>query len=121
MVKRFLLRWLVNFLGLWTASTLLAGIHYDERIGVLVVAAGVFSLVNAFIRPLVVLLSLPAIVLSLGLFTFVINTLMLYIVAALYPRFQIESFWTGLLAVVIIWVVNYLLNDLLEPKREKHV
>jgi putative membrane protein len=118
MIRRFVLRWLVNFLGLWTAVSLLQGITYQDKIAVLIIAALLFSIVNAFIRPLVILLSLPAIVLSLGLFTFVVNTLMLYLVQFFYPKFHIASFWSGFVAVIIIWVVNYLLNDLLEPPHE---
>ena len=118
MIRRFILRWLVNFLGLWAAVSLLQGITYQDKVGVLVIAALIFSIVNAFIRPLVVILSLPAIVLSLGLFTLVINTLMLYLVQFFYPKFHISSFWSGLIAVIIIWIVNYLLNDLLESKHE---
>lgn len=121
MIRKFLLRWLVNFLGLWTATSLLQGITYQGHIHVLVLAALIFSIVNAFIRPLIVILSLPWIVLTLGFFTLVINTFMLYLVQFFYPKFHIASFWSGLVAVVIIWVVNYLLNDLLEPRREKSV
>lgn len=79
-------------------------------------AALIFSFVNALIRPLVILLTLPAIVLTLGLFTLVINAFMLYLVTFFYHRFQIASFWSALAAVIIIWLVNYLLNDLLEPR-----
>jgi putative membrane protein len=117
--KQFLLRWLVNFFGLWTAATLLDGIHYQDHLAVLIWASLIFSLVNAFIRPLIVILSLPAIILSLGLFTFIINAFMLYLVTLFYDKFQIASFWSAILAVFIIWVVNFLLNDLLEPKTVK--
>ncbi len=119
MIRKFVLRCLVNFLGLWTAASLLTGISYGDKLRVLVIAAIIFSIVNALIRPLVVILSLPAILITLGLFTLIVNTLMLYLVTVIYPRFQIESFWSGLAAVIIIWVVNYLLNDLLEPRREE--
>lgn len=118
MIRKFILRWLVNFLGLWTAASVLQGITYQDKLRVLIVAALIFSIVNALIRPLVLLLSLPAIVLTLGLFTFVVNTLMLYLVSFFYHRFHIASFWSGLAAVIIVWVVNYLLNDILEPRRE---
>ena len=122
MIRKFILRWLVNFLGLWAAAELMSGsITYNDKLGVLVVAALVFSLVNAFIRPLIVILSLPALVLTLGLFTFVINAFMLFLVTKLYPSFHLRSFWTAVLAAVIIWIVNYLLTDLLESKREKPV
>jgi putative membrane protein len=91
-------------------------INYNNKIWVLVSAALIFSVVNAVIRPLVVLLSLPAIVLTLGLFTLVINAFMLYLVTKIYPSFHLRSFWTAVVATAIIWVVNYLLTELLEPK-----
>jgi putative membrane protein len=119
MIKQFLLRWLVNFFGLWTAATLLAGISYGDHWRVLLWAALIFSIVNALIRPLVVLMTLPAIVLTLGLFTLVINAFMLYLVTFFYPRFQLHSFWSALGAVIIIWLVNYLLTDLLEPQQHE--
>ena len=122
MIRRFILRWLVNFLGLWAAAELIGSrIDYGSKISVLVVAALVFSLVNAFIRPIIVMLSLPAIVLTLGLFTFIVNAFMLYLVTVFYNRFQLHSFWAAVGAAVIIWIVNYLLTDLLEPKRETTV
>src|SRR4051812_47866616 len=104
MIRKFVLRWLVNFLGLWAAASLLSGIGYQDKLRVLIVAALIFSIVNAFIRPLIIILSLPAIVLTLGLFTFVVNALMLYLVEVLYPRFQVASFGTAILAVIIVWI-----------------
>ena len=122
MIRKFALRVLVNFLGLWAAAELMSGsIVYDDKLRVLVVAALIFSIVNAVIRPLVVILSLPAIVLTLGLFTLVINAFMLYLVTKIYPAFHLRSFWTAVVATVIIWVVNYLLTELLEPKRAESV
>jgi putative membrane protein len=121
LIKQFLLRWLVNFFGLWAAATLLTGIGYQDKLRVLIWAALIFSLVNAVIRPLVLLLSLPAILLSLGLFTFVVNAFMLYVVTFFYPKFHIASFGSALLAVIIIGIVNFLLNDLLKPHHEKPV
>jgi putative membrane protein len=122
MARKFILRWLVNFLGLWAAAELMTGsIDYSGKLTVLIIAALIFSLVNAFIRPLIILLALPAIVLTLGLFTLVVNGFMLYLTTLVYPRFHLRSFWTAVLAAVIIWVVNYLLTDLLESKSEKHL
>lgn len=119
MIRKFILRWLVNFLGLWAAAVLMNGsIEYGDKFTILIVAALIFSLVNAFIRPLVVLLSLPAIVITLGLFTFVVNAFMLYLVTLIYPSFHLRSFWTAVVAAIIIWIVNYLLTDLLESKHE---
>ena len=122
MLRKFVLRVLVNFLGLWAAAELMTGsIVYNDKIGVLFIAALIFSVVNAVIRPLVVILSLPAIVLTLGLFTLVVIAFMLYLVTKIYHPFQLRSFWTAVVATIIIWVVNYLLTELLEPKREKSV
>ena len=122
MIRTFVLRWLVNFLGLWAAAELMTGsIQYNDKIRVLLIAALIFSLVNAIIRPLIVLLSLPAIVLTLGLFTLVINAFMLYLVTKIYPSFHLRSFWTAVVATVIIWIVNYLLIELMEPKHENSV
>ncbi len=118
MIRQFTLRVLVNFLGLWAAAELMTGsINYQSSWQVLAITAVIFSLVNAVIRPVIVLLSLPAIVLTLGLFTLVINAGMLYLVTKIYPAFYLRSFWTAVIATVIIWIVNYLLTDLLEPKR----
>jgi putative membrane protein len=113
---------MVNFLGLWLAAELMSGaITYDDRIVVLLVAALIFSVVNAVIRPLIVILALPAIVLTLGLFMLVVNAFMLYLTTLVYPSFHLGSFWAAVLAAGIIWVVNYLLTDLLESKREKSI
>ena len=107
-------RWLINFLGLWTAASLLTGISYGNRTSVLIVAALIFSIVNALVRPLIIVLALPAILLTLGFFTLVVNAFMLYLVTLLYPAFRVDTFWQALLAVAIVWVVNYLLTDVME-------
>ena len=93
---------------------MISGLNYGGQIHVLVWASLIFSIVNALIRPLVVVLALPAIVLTLGLFTFVVNAFMLYLVTVLYPHFHIASFWQAVLAAVIIWAVNFLLTDVVE-------
>ncbi len=116
MIKQFLLRWMVNFFGLWTAATLVTGITYQEHIRVLVWAALIFSIVNALIRPFLILIALPAIVVTLGLFTFVVNAFMLYLVTLFYHRFEISNFRSAIAAVIVIWIVNYLLNDLIERR-----
>jgi len=110
-IKTFILRWLVNFLGLWAAATLLSGIDYSGRLRVLIWAALIFSIVNVVLRPLIVVLTLPVIAVTLGFFMLVINSLMLYLVTFLYPKFTITSWQSALMAVIIIWGVNYLIDD----------
>jgi putative membrane protein len=116
-MRKLLLRWLVNVLGLWTAASLLAGISYQKHFIVLIWAALIFSLVNAVIRPVIIVLALPAVGITLGLFTLVVNAFMLYLVTLFYPKFHLHSFWTAISAVIIVWLVNYLLDDVLEKKK----
>jgi putative membrane protein len=109
----FLLRWSINLLALVVAAKLIDGIRIDS-IAMGILAAGIFGIVNAVIRPLVLLLTLPITVLTLGLFTFVINAVMLQIVASLVPGFTIETFraafWGGLVISIVSWVLNIFVN-----------
>lgn len=113
----FLLRWVLNSLGLWVAARLLSGhgVTYDETQGfVLFFWAGlVLSIVNAIMKPLIVILSLPAILLTLGLFTLIVNGFMVWIAGALVGGFTI-SFWAAVLAGMIISLINYVLTNLLD-------
>lgn len=114
---RFLLRWVLNSLGLWVAVRLLDGhgVEYDESQGfVLFFWAGlVLSLVNAILKPLIVILSLPAILLTLGLFTLIVNGLTVWIASLLVTGLTI-SFWAAVLAGMIISLINYVLTNLLD-------
>lgn len=116
-LSRFLIRWFVCGLGLWIAAGLLGDrINYDSRIGVVVISGLMLAIVNAVIKPIVVILSLPAILFSLGLFMVVINGFMVYIVGWLYPQMQIATFGTAVLAGLVIGLVNYLVSVILEER-----
>lgn len=114
---RFLLRWALNSLGLWVAVRLLVGhgVEYDQSQGfVLFFWAGlVLSLVNVILKPIIVILSLPAILLTLGLFTLIVNGFMVWIAALLVGGFTI-TFWAAVLAGMIISLINYVLTSLLD-------
>ncbi len=116
MLRQLLIRLAANGLGLWLAGELVPGIDYSDSLAVLLVATVIFSLVNAFIRPIAVLLALPAIILTLGLFTLVINSLMLYLVTLLYEPFAVMSFGAAIIGVIIIWIVNYAVNAIVPNK-----
>lgn len=119
MLRRILISWLVNFVGLWIAAQLFAGrIQYDDRIAVLIIAALIFGIVNALIRPFVVLLSLPAIILTLGIFMLFVNAFMLFVTSFFYPAFQVASWPSAIGTVIIIWLVNYLFNTLFSQGSE---
>lgn len=112
---RFVIRWVVCGLGLWIAAGLLGeAVEYDKRLAVIVVAGFILAIVNSIIKPIVVLLSLPAILFSLGLFMIVINGLMVLIASWLYPALEVTNFGAAMLAGMIIGLVNYLVNTILE-------
>jgi putative membrane protein len=115
---RFGVRWLVSSLGLWIAASLLGPdrINYDDRIGAVLVGGFVLAIINAVIRPIVVILSLPAILFTLGLFMIVINGLMVMLAAKLYGPLEVSSLWTAMLAGIVIGLVNYLVTAILEEK-----
>lgn len=118
LLLRFLVRWAIAALGIWIAAGILGGerIEYDSRIGVIVLAGMLLAIVNSFIKPIVVILSLPAILFSLGLFMIVVNGLMLSLVAFLSPSLQLASFGTAMLAGMVIGLVNYLVTTILEDR-----
>lgn len=111
---RFIIRWFVCGLGLWIAAGLLGDrISYESGVGI-VIAGFVLAIVNSILKPIVVLLSLPAILFSLGLFMIVINGLMVLFASWVYPPLEVTNFVAAMLAGMIIGLVNYLVNTILE-------
>jgi putative membrane protein len=114
-ITRFIIRWFVCGLGLWIAAGLLGDrIDYQSRLGVIVIAGLILALINSIIKPIVIILSLPAILFSLGLFMIVINGFMVFLVSYLYPQLEVTNFWAAMLAGMIIGLVNYLVTTILE-------
>ncbi|HRJ06192.1 MAG TPA: phage holin family protein [Candidatus Saccharibacteria bacterium] len=117
----FLIRWLLNSFGLWIAVRLF-GTGYevgaiDAGAGVFLVAGLIFSIINSILRPLVIVVSLPAILLTLGLFTFIVNGLMVYISLALTPGLQM-TFWHSVITGIILSLINYIVSSALEIRYE---
>jgi putative membrane protein len=120
MGRALLIRWVSNVVALYVAAWLLSGVTYGDQWWMLLVAAAVFTVVNAWVKPFVALLSIPFIVITLGVFYFLINVLMLYVTDWVVPEFEISTFWWGVLAAIIVSVVNGILHPLLpdsEPRR----
>lgn len=104
----FILRGLIAALGLWAADEMLQGISISSAT-TLVLAGLLLGVVNAIVRPFALLLSLPALVLTLGLFLLVINAAMLGLVALMLPGFNIPGgFWTAVGAALIISIVSWI-------------
>jgi putative membrane protein len=117
LINLFLFRWFVSSLGLWIAAGLLGdSIDYQNRLRVIVIAGLVLALVNTIVKPVVVIVTLPAILFSLGLFMIVINGLMLVVASKLYEPLHITNFGAAMLAGMIIGLVNYLVVTILEDK-----
>jgi putative membrane protein len=102
----FLLRAAITALGLWVASELLAGLTFDST-GKLILAAIVLGVVNALVRPIAFILTLPITVITLGLFLLVLNAAMVALVAWLVPGMQISGFWTAMGAALIVSLVSW--------------
>ncbi len=103
-----LIKWLVNALAIGITAYLLPGVAISGFFAALVTAL-VLGVVNIFIKPLLLLLTLPINILTLGLFTLVINALMIMLVAAV-PGFMVRGFWWALLFGLVLAVVNYILD-----------
>ena len=110
MVK-LLIRLLINAVALWVAATVVDGVTLTESVlGILIVAL-IFGLVNAVLKPIAKLLSLPLILLTLGLFTIIINTLLLYLVDLLVgDALEVSGFLNAILASIIISLVSWVLS-----------
>jgi putative membrane protein len=104
-----LLRWALNAFALWVVSVVVPGIHADG-IPATFIAALVLGILNALVRPIVLLLTLPINLLTLGLFTFVINALMLEMTSALVRGFSVDSFGSALIGALLLSLVSFALN-----------
>jgi putative membrane protein len=111
----FLTRWLVCSLGLWIAAAVLSNsISYGSRFEVIVVAGLVLAIINTIVKPFLIFLSLPALLLSLGLFMIIINGLTVLIASKLYHPLHVTNFWAAVFAGMVIGLVNYLVTAVLE-------
>jgi putative membrane protein len=117
-VKWFLQRWAVTTIGVLVASQLVPGIHYRGFEGLLV-ASLLLGVFNAVLRPVMMILSLPLLILTLGLFTFVINALLLRLVGALVQSFDVNGFWPALFGGIIISIVSFIANGLIGKKEKR--
>lgn len=104
----FVFRAVIAALGLWLATRVLEPKLQIDSATTLILAGLLLGIVNAFVRPLAVILTFPMTVLTLGLFLLVVNAAMLGLVALMLPGFRIEGFWTALLASIIVSLIGWL-------------
>jgi len=111
----FLLRFLVVALGLWLASELVPGIAVTGA-GTLLGAALLLGIVNAVVRPLLIVLTFPITVLTLGLFLLVVNAAMLGLVAWVFDNFTIAGFWPAVFGAIVVSVTGWLASYFIGPR-----
>ncbi len=111
----FILRLLIVALGLWLASELVPGIEV-KGVGTLLGSALLLGIVNAVVRPLLMILTLPITVLTLGLFLLVINAATLGLVAWMFENFTIAGFWSALFGAIVVSVTGWLASYFIGPR-----
>lgn len=116
MLTKILITWLINAVAVYATATFVPDITVKSVWSALL-AALVLGLVNTFIRPILMLLSLPLIVVTLGLFLLVINALMLLLASAILPGFEVKGFFTAVLGSLLISAVSFLLSALFQVGR----
>jgi putative membrane protein len=110
---RALVGWGVNIVALLVIDWLFGGVAIG-RWGSILLGAAVLGLANAFLKPVLTILTLPLILITLGLFYFVLNILMLALAEWIAPEFVINGFWTYVGATIVVWLVNWILYSLLD-------
>lgn len=110
-----LIRWLILTVAIIVASYLLEGIHISSFFSAFL-AAAILGILNALFRPVLLILTLPINILTLGLFTFIINALMLKMVSGVIPGFEVYGFWTAVFGSLIISIVSWLLNSFISDR-----
>lgn len=106
---KLLLRWLLNAVALWAAAELVPGIDYDTLMA-LFLAALVIGLINALIRPILLVLTIPITVLTLGLFLLVLNALLFWLGGSLVAGFHVDGFVSALLGSIVMSIVGFVLS-----------
>ena len=99
-----------NLAALWVASEVLDDVTYGEEIGVLLLAALVFTIANWIVKPVVAVLAIPLIVLTLGVAYFFVNVLMLLLTDWVVGDFEVGGFWTVVGATIVVWLVNVVIS-----------
>ena len=111
----FLIRILVNGLAVLIASFLLPGVDVENMLNAVIVAA-VLALLNAFLKPLLILLTIPITLFSFGLFLLVINAGLIMLADYIVPGFEVRGLWWDLLFILVLWVINSVFEASAKPK-----
>ncbi|MEP7014026.1 MAG: phage holin family protein [Verrucomicrobiota bacterium] len=108
-MRHFVFRWAITTVAVMVASSVIHGIRYDT-VASLIGASLLLGILNAFVRPLLLILSAPLILLTLGFFILIVNGLMLLVVPHIVAGFQVDSFWSAFWGAIIISIVSWILS-----------
>ena len=113
----FLAHWGVTSLSLWVASLMFHGISFSSKKSLLI-SALLLGLVNAVIRPVIIVLTIPLTLITFGFFLLIINALMMLLVSALVPGFRVSGFWTAFFASIVVTVISLFVGMMIFPSDE---
>ena len=118
-LSRFLVRWVVSILGLWIASELLGSesLSFGGRVSAIIFSGLILAAVNTLVRPVIVLFTLPAVLLTLGIFMIFINGFMIMIAAWLYGPLEVSGYGIAIITGIVVGLVNWLVSALLEDNK----
>jgi putative membrane protein len=115
---RLVIAWAVNALALWICNGIFSSVSIHGA-WAYIIGAAVLGIANAIIKPILALLTLPLIIVTLGLFLLVINIAMVALAEWIAPNFSIDGFWTYVGVVVIIWIVNWAAYRLIDQTEDR--
>jgi putative membrane protein len=115
---RILLVWVLNAVALYLVTLVVPGVQVKDYLTAFI-AAVVLGLVNSLVKPLLIVLTLPVTIITLGLFLFVLNALLFWAVGSLLPGFHVDGFWAALFGAILFSIFGWLLSFLLPNKFER--
>jgi len=118
-IMAFLAHWGVTSLSLWIASLMFHGISFSSKKS-LFISALLLGLVNAVVKPVIIILTIPLTLITFGFFLLVINALMMMLVSALVPGFRISGFWTAFFASIVVTVVSLFIGTMVFQSEENY-
>ena len=118
LILYLILSWISNILALLVADWIFSGVSIDGW-WPLILGAAVLGIANTIVKPILTLLTLPLVIVTLGLFLLVINVLMLALTEWITPDFSIDGFWTYIGAAIVVWIVNFVLHAAFGDLRKK--
>jgi len=118
-IMAFLAHWGVTSLSLWIASLMFQGISFSSKKS-LFISALLLGLVNAVVKPVIIILTIPLTLITFGFFLLVINALMMMLVSALVPGFRISGFWTAFFASIVVTVVSLFIGTMVFQSEENY-